>query len=445
MPTDPTALGVAGLARAYRTGELEPVAVTQAYLAAIAAHSHGRLVYRTLSEERALKQAARAARQFEAGIDVGPLQGVPLAIKDLIDTAGEVTAAGAKVLLDRPPAADDSPAAARLDAAGAVFLGKTNMTELAFSGIGINPHFGTPPCALDSTRVPGGSSSGSGVAVAAGLAAAAIGSDTGGSVRIPASVNGIVGLKTTDGRLPTAGTVPLSTTLDTLGPMTRDVDDAWAVFRALEAEEHRPLRPVHRKLTLLAPTTVVTDDLDPEVAQAFEAALERLAGMGHEVRVEELPLLGEAASLYGRFGSFASHEAWANYEQLLTERGDEMDPRVTTRILEYAARPASQYIRLGYARADLLQRFWPGLAGVDALLAPTLPILPPRFDELVADAGYFRANGLVLRNTALFNVLASPATSVPCGATGGGLSVGLMIAARPGDDELTLAIAKLMA
>lgn len=444
MSRHATEIGVAALARAYRSGELDPITVTEAYLDAIDAHPHGHLVYRVVTSERARRQAATAARQFEAGVDVGPLQGVPIGIKDLLATAGEVTAAGSKVLAQRPPAVEDCPVAARLDAAGAVFLGRTNMTEIAFSGIGINPHFGTPPCALDATRVPGGSSAGSGVAVAARLAAAAVGSDTGGSVRIPAAVNGIVGLKTTDGRLPVAGTAPLSTTLDTLGPLARDVDDTWALFCAMAAEEYRPLTEAPAKLTLLAPTTVMTSDLDPEVAAGFESALTRLEDLGHEVRVAELPILEEVTGLYRRFGSFASHEAWAIYERELSERGDEMDPRVTQRVREYAGRPAADYIRLGYARRGLLERFWPELVGIDALLAPTIPKLPPRIDELEEDAAYYAANGLILRNTAVFNVLASPAASVPCATTAGGLSVGLMIATRPAEDELALSIAKLL-
>lgn len=185
--TGVTSLSVAELARAYRSGELDPVRVTETYLAAIAADPVGPKVYRVVMVERAMRQAARSRRLLDDGIDLGPLHGVPIAIKDLLDTEGEVSASGSKVMLGRPAAAEDAPVAARLDAAGAVFLGKTNMTELAFSGIGINPHFGTPPCVFDDERVPGGSSSGSGVAVARGLAAAAVGSDTGGSVRIPAS------------------------------------------------------------------------------------------------------------------------------------------------------------------------------------------------------------------------------------------------------------------
>ena len=225
-------LTLSELARAYRTGELSAAQVTEAYL--------GRLepspIYRLITEERALAQAKRADEAFSRGEDKGPLQGIPIALKDLMDTAGEVTAAGSTVLAKNPPAAQDCPAAMRLDEAGAVFLGKTNMTEFAFSGLGLNPHYGTPGNVLDSARVPGGSSSGSAVAVAKGLAVAAVGSDTGGSVRIPAAFNGLVGLKTTDGAVPVEGCVPLSTTLDTLGPITKTVEDAWHVWRVLAGQ-----------------------------------------------------------------------------------------------------------------------------------------------------------------------------------------------------------------
>ncbi|HEX7039393.1 MAG TPA: amidase family protein [Trueperaceae bacterium] len=442
MPHDPVRASVAELGAAYRSGSLDPVEVTRAFLDRVAAHPHGRLVYRRVTAERALRQAEHAARLFAAGVDLGPLQGVPVAVKDNLDMAGEVTAAGSRVLAGRPPAGEDAPVLARLDAAGAVFLGRTNMTELAYSGVGINPHFGTPPCALDETRVPGGSSSGTGVAVAAGLATVGVGSDTGGSVRIPASVNGVVGLKTTDGLVPTAGCAPLSTTLDTLGPLGRTCDDAWTLFTAMTAQRHAPLRPPRERLTLLAPTTLLQDDLEPEVEAAFGAALELLEALGHEVRSAPVPALAEAPELYRRYGSFASHEALALYERELTERGEEMDPRVVRRVMEHAGRPATDYVRLSLARESLRRAFWPSLAGVDAVVAPTLPILPPRVADLEEDAAYFRFNALLLRNTAPFNVLGCPAASVPCGRTGGGLSVGLMIATRPGEEELALGLAK---
>lgn len=442
MPTDPVRASVAELGAAYRSGELDPVAVTQAFLARVAAHPHGSLVYLRVTAERALAQAERAARLFAAGVDLGPLQGVPVAVKDLLDMEGEVTSAGSKVLAERPPAPQDAPVLARLDAAGAVFVGRTNMTELAYSGVGINPHYGTPPCALDETRVPGGSSSGTGVAVAAGLATVGVGSDTGGSVRIPAAVNGVVGLKTTDGLVPTGGTAPLSTTLDTIGPLARTCADAWTLFAAMAAQPYAPLRPPRERLTLLAPTTLLTDDLDPEVEAVFRSALDLLASLGHEVRVAPLPALAAAPELYRRYGSFASHEALALYERELSTRAGDMDPRVVSRIREHEGRPAKDYVRLTLEREALRRGFWTELAGFDAIVAPTLPVLPPRIDDLASDEAYFRYNALMLRNTAPFNVLGCPAASVPCGTTAGGLSVGLMVVTRPGEEELALGLAQ---
>lgn len=443
MSQDVTALGVIELAAAYRAGELDPLDVTEAYLAKIEGHPHGHTTYRVVTGQRARRQAAGASRLFKDGIDLGPLQGVPIAVKDLLDMAGEVSAAGSKVLAERPPAAQDAPVVARLDEAGAVFLGRTNMTELAYSGIGINPHFGTPPCALDETRVPGGSSSGSGVAVALGLAAAAVGSDTGGSVRIPAAVNGIVGLKTTDGLLPTSGSVALSTTLDTIGPLARSTQDAWALFHAMCLGRHAKLVEPSAGLTLIAPTTLLTEELEPAVGDGFAAALTLLERLGHAVERRAVPSLAEAPALYQRYGSFASHEAWALYEKELTERADEFDPRVVRRIVEHAERPAKDYIRLHLERDALRERFWDELPGVDAIVAPTVPVLPPRVADLADDAEYFRYNGLILRNTAPFNVLASPAVSVPVPgwSAPGGLSVGLMIVARPGEEELVMGLA----
>ena len=435
--SDPTTLTLVELCDAYRAGRLRPTQVTEAYLEKIAPGD----VYRVVTAERARAQAKRAERWLEQGVQLGPLLGIPLALKDLIDTAGEVTAAGSKVLAEEEPAVEDAPAAARLDAAGAVFLGKTNMTELAFSGLGINPHFGTPRNALDGSRVPGGSSSGSGVAVAKGLACAAIGSDTGGSVRIPAAFNGIVGLKTTDGAVPTDGCVPLSTTLDTLGPLTRTVEDAWCVWRALAARPYKPLSAAPDKLNLLVPTNVVLDEADAEVVTAFEAVLEELESQGHTIKRQKVPELDEIIDLYSRYGSFAGHESLALYEEIMRTRAIEIDPRVSKRIL-HGERPASDYIHLGYARQGLLRRFWQTYTSYDAVLAPTVAVLPPTVASLAEDEVYFAANSLCLRNTMLFNFLSGPAASVPCGVTGAGLSVGLMVATAPTQEALALGIAK---
>ena len=435
--SDIFSLTLSDLAAAYRSGELSAVQVTEAYLERLEPGT----VYRLITAERALKQAQRADEAFARGEDKGPLQGVPIALKDLMDTQGEVTAAGSSVLAKGPPAAQDCPAAARLDEAGAVFLGKTNMTELAFSGLGINPHYGTPDNALDASRIPGGSSSGSAVAVARGLAVAAIGSDTGGSVRIPASFNGLVGLKTTDGAVPMEGCVPLSTTLDTLGPITKTVEDAWHVWRVLAGQTPSQFVPRDpSKLRFLAPTTVLQEDLDAEVRQAFEQICKGLATLGATIEGGELPALGEIVAARMRYGSFAGLESLALYEDLIEKEGDQIDPRVTSRILQ-RGRPATDYIHLTYARKRIQHAFWRACAEFDAILAPTVAILPPKKDDLTEDARYFEVNSRVLRNPSLFNFLGTPAVSVPCATTSEGLSVGLMIVTRPHQEHLALSIA----
>ncbi|MDZ7704056.1 MAG: amidase family protein [Trueperaceae bacterium] len=438
MTQDIRALSLVDLAAAYRSGSLRPSDVTQAYLGATEVGP----VYRIIMAERALAQAKRADDLFDRGVDIGPLQGIPIALKDLMDTTGEVTAAGSSARLDLPPADQDCPAAARLDAAGAVFLGKTTMTELAFSGIGINPHFGTPGCVFDASRVPGGSSSGSAVAVASQLACAAIGSDTGGSVRIPASFNGLVGLKTTDGDIPTDGCVALSTTLDTLGPIARNSEDAFHLWRALAGKDHAEFVPTSLAgQRFLAPTTVFQADLDPEVATAFERACARLRDLGATIDVAELPLLDEISALYQTYGSFAAHEALVIHEQLLEERLEHLDPRVSARILRHRDARASDYLKLVYGRQRIRREFDRATQPYDALLAPTVAILPPHIASLADDDAYFRANAACLRNTTLFNVLGQPAVSVPCATSRDGLSIGLMIATRAHSDSFTLALA----
>ncbi len=437
--SDLFSLTLSELASAYRTGELTAVRVTEAYLEKLEPSP----IYRLITEERAFAQAKRADEAFARGEDNGPLQGVPIALKDLMDTEGEVTAAGSTVLAKNPPAAQDCPAAARLDEAGAVFLGKTNMTEFAFSGLGLNPHYGTPGNALDSARVPGGSSSGSAVAVAKGLAVAAIGSDTGGSVRIPAAFNGLVGLKTTDGAVPVEGCVPLSTTLDTLGPITKTVEDAWHVWRVLAGQPAAAFMP--REVTglrLLAPTTVLQEDLDSAVKEAFEQGCERLEALGATVEYCEMPVIDEIGKARARYGSFAGLESLALYEDLIGREGNQIDPRVTSRILKQRGKQATDYIRLTYARRRIQATFWETCASFDAVLAPTVAVLPPRIGDLEDDARYFEANSRVLRNTSVFNFLGTPAVSVPCSTSPEGLSVGLTIVARPHEEHLALSVAQ---
>ena len=432
----PHGLRIASLAARYREGELDPAEVAEACLADLRPGD----VLRLVTAERARAQAAAASRRWRRGRLRGPLDGVPIVIKDLLDTAGDVTGAGSPALFDAPPAAADAPVAARLDAAGAVFLGKSTMTELAFSGLGLNPHTGTPGNAVDPARVPGGSSSGSAVAVARGLAAAAVGSDTGGSVRIPAAFNGLVGLKTTDGAIPTDGAVPLSTTLDTLGPIARDAADAWALWRAMAALPVAPPAVAERPGRFWAPPTVWQEGLEEGVRARFDAALAALRRAGHVVVDEPLAELAVLDGLYGRYGSFAAHEAWALHEALLERHGAAMDARVVDRIRAAAGRPSSDYLRLGYARERWRRAAWTRATGFDALLAPTVGVAPPLIAPLERDdAAYVAANLRVLRNTTLGNLLGGPCATVPIGLDGEGLPVGLMIATPPGEEAAALA------
>ena len=435
-PTDPTSLSLMALAAHYREGELDPAEVAEVFLARLAPGD----VLRLVTAGRARRQAAAAARRWRRARLLGPLDGAPIVVKDLLDTAGDVTGAGSPALFGGAPAAADAPVVARLDAAGAVFLGKSTMTELAFSGLGLNPHTGTPGNAFDRTRVPGGSSSGSAVAVARRLAVAAVGSDTGGSVRIPAAYNGLVGLKTTDGAIPTEGAVPLSTTLDTLGPIARDAADAWALWQAMAALPTAPLPEAPAYGRFWAPPTVWQEGLDDGVRACFDAALTVLRDAGHQVATAPLEELAELDGLYARYGSFAAHEAWALHEDLLAAHGARMDARVVDRIRAAAARPAADYLRLGYARARLRRAVWAKAVGFDALLAPTVAIAPPAIAPLVADdAAYVTANLRVLRSTTVGNLLGAPAATVPAGLDPDGLPVGLMITTAPGEDAAALA------
>jgi aspartyl-tRNA(Asn)/glutamyl-tRNA(Gln) amidotransferase subunit A len=437
---NPTALSLKELADAYRNKTLSPVEVTETYLQKL----HIDSTYLKLLTDRALSQAKRAEELFNQGVDLDLLQGIPIALKDLLDTKGDVTSSGSKVLAEGKPAREDATLVQMLDKAGAVFLGKTNMTELAFSGIGINPHFGTPGCALDKTRIPGGSSSGSAVAVAEGLACAAIGSDTGGSVRIPASFNGLVGLKTTNGQISTEGCVPLSTTLDTLGPIAKTVEDAWLLYLAMVENPFEKLEPPQHKLKFLVPTTLVLNELDDDVATAFEDTCKRLERQGHHMTKQAVPEFQTIFNLYAQYGTFASHESLALYEEMLEKRGNDVDPRVGKRILMLKGRTSTDYLKLVYTQKQLIKDFWHRYQNYDAILCPTVPILPPTIKSLEDDAAYFKANNLVLRNTSLFNFLSGPSASVPCATTSSGLSVGLMMSAPPNREKWVLELVQLI-
>jgi len=375
--------------------------------------------------------AARAAAA-EPGIAHLPLAGLAVSVKDLFDIAGQPTPAGSAVLADAPPAAADCPAVARLRAAGAAIVGRTNMVEFAFSGVGINPHHGTP-AAWDARfgslpgapRVPGGSSSGAGVSVATGAAFIGLGSDTGGSIRIPAALNGIVGFKNTARLVPTQGAVPLSTTLDTACALTRSVRDAIVVHEILAARRvTRSLAPLSQ-YRLAMPSTLFLDGMDATVARAFERTLDTLRAAGATIDTIDLPAVQDQPA-YG----FAAPEAYAWHRKLLERAGERYDPRVRMRIDKGATLIAWEYIELLQERQRWIARMHESIGGYDALLSPTVPIVAPPIADVAPgaerDAEFFRVNNLLLRNTSAINLLDGCALSLPCHVQGE-LPVGLMV------------------
>jgi len=395
----------------------------------------------SLSVEAARAAARAADARAAADPPPGRLGGLSVSIKDLFDVAGEITAAGSTLFAGAPPSLHDAPAVARLRSAGAAFIGRTNMSEFAFSGVGINPHHGTPAnpatAGIDSqARIPGGSTSGGAVSVAAGAAWAALGSDTGGSIRIPAALQGLVGFKSTARRVPTDGAVPLSTTLDTVSAITLSVRDAILLHEVLAAREVRPAARQLAEWRFAVPRTLMLDGLDVTVARAFERTLSRLSQAGARLVDLPLPLLAEVATINAS-GGFSPAEAWAFHRRWLAEREGEYDSRVARRIRRGAAMSAADYIDLVAARRDWIGRMEAALAGVDVLLSPTLPIVAPPLAPLLADDdAFFATNGALLRNPSVVNLLDGCALSLPCQAIGE-LPVGLMLwSTAMRDDEV---------
>jgi aspartyl-tRNA(Asn)/glutamyl-tRNA(Gln) amidotransferase subunit A len=391
------------------------------------------------------RAAARAVdAQHAAGAPLPPLAGLAVSIKDLFDVAGQPTTAGSIVLRDAAPAAADAPAVARLRHAGAALTAHTNMTEFAFSGVGINPHHGTPAnaatAAIDPTpRIPGGSSSGAAVSVATGAAWAALGSDTGGSIRIPAALQGLVGFKNTARLTPTDGAVPLSTTLDTACAMTRSVRDAVLLHEMLAA---RTVHLVERPLSawrLAVPTTTMLDAMEPAVATAFDRALSRLRAAGACIEDIVLPQITSLSTIQAT-GGFSAAEAWAWHRGRLASQEADYDRRVATRIRRGERMSAADYIDLLHARRDWIAKMTQATQGFDALLSPTVPIVAPPIAALEAsDDAFFAANALLLRNPSVVNMLDGCALSLPCHRAGE-MPVGLMVWAGAMADDTVLAV-----
>ena len=389
---------------------------------------------------RAAADAADA--QHSAGYVASPLAGVPVSVKDLFDVAGSVTRAGSVVLDHAAPATADATVVARLRAAGALIVGKTNMTEFAYSGLGINPHYGTPRAPFERTtgRIPGGSSSGAAVSVADGMAVVGIGTDTGGSVRIPAAFCNLTGFKPTASRVPTAGAYPLSFTLDSIGPLARSVADCAAVDAILAGIDRPELvaRDV-RGLRFFVPTNHVLNDLDTTVGDAFAAALATLQKSGANVDEKPLTAFARLATIQGK-ANITAAEAYGLHRAMLAADEARYDPEIAKRLFAGAAIDAGTYIDLMRHREAYVADVAAETDGYDALLWPTVAIVPPAIAALNDSDTYARINALVLRNTSAVNIMDGCALSLPMPAAGGA-PAGLMVVGRRGEDARLLRIA----
>ena len=434
---------IAELSRLLASGQITSRELVEQSLAAIAdPQGEGSRAFLLVHEQAARAAADDVDARRRAGAPLPALAGIPLSLKDLFDEAGVVTLAGSKVLVGTPPATRDSTVVERVKNSGAIIIGRTNLTEFAYSGLGINPHYGTPKNAFDRAigRIPGGSTSGGAISVSDGMAAGAIGTDTGGSVRIPAALNGLVGFKPTARRVPLDGTVPLSFSLDSAGPIARTVADCVLLDRILSADTGVSAAPVAlRGLRFAVPKTVFLDDLSAPVAGAFATALARLSSAG--ATIDELPMteFAQAATVSSR-GSLVSAEAFAWHRHWIADRADKYDRRVIMRIRPGAAMTAADYIELLQLRQRFIRAINASASGYDALLMPTTPQTAPTIAEASKDdESYLHFNHRMLRNTSIVNAFDGCALSIPCHDPDSA-PVGLMIAGTQDTDHRILAI-----
>jgi aspartyl-tRNA(Asn)/glutamyl-tRNA(Gln) amidotransferase subunit A len=408
-------------------------------------NGEGPRAFISLDTRVAREAAEESDRLRAAGRSRSPYQGISIAIKDLFDIAGERTRAGSRVFDDRPPATRDARVIARLRAAGFIPFGRTNMTEFAYSGLGMNAHFGTPlnPWRRDEGRIPGGSTSGGAVAVADGMAPIALGSDTGGSCRIPAAFCSIVGFKPTASRIPTTGAVPLAPSFDSIGSLGNDVESCAIIDAVLCGDAPSGARdfPVDGA-KLAVPRSLVLDGLAPEVAQSFEQAVSRLSKAGARIIDLGLEELGEIPQINAR-GGIVNAEAWGYHRRIVETAAEHYDPWVLARFEVGKRMNVADYIEMRELRADLIARVAAITAPFDALIFPTVAIVPPTLDSM-QDADFSsKANGLILRNAAVGNFLDRCAVSIPSHAPGTA-PVGLMLIGATGADRLLLALAKAL-
>ncbi len=422
----------ADLGRGIGEGRIDPVELCKTYLAAIDAHPLRDRIYARVTADRALSEARSAAARAKAGQRLSQLDGVPISWKDLFDTAGIVTEAGSKLLEGRVPDRD-ALVLENASAAGLVCLGKVHMSELAFSGLGHNPSTATPPCVNDAEAVPGGSSSGSATSVAFGLAAASIGSDTGGSVRIPAAWNDLVGFKTSHGRLSLEGVVPLALRFDTIGPLCRSVEDAALLTAALEGSKPPDLRGATlrgRRLAVLE--TVMMSDVREAPRAAFDAAVQKLADAGAQIERIEVAAVQQALDLSG---PIITSEAYGLWRDVIEAAPEKMYAEILRRFRLGRDFSGPDYVA-AWAKLDAARAAYDAAtAGFDAVLAPTAPILPPNRARLDSDPEYYVSENLMtLRNTRIGNLLGLCSLTLPTGTP----SCGLMMFAAPGLDSALL-------
>jgi len=412
-------------------------------LAAIDASPEGERAFVAVHSDRARVTADAIDTLRKAGAPLSPYAGIPMSVKDLYGVKGEVSAAGSKVLRDNAPEAEDCPTIARCRQAGFVFIGRTNMTEFAYSGLGLNPHNGTPrsPWDRETGRIPGGSSSGSAVSVADGMAAVTLGTDTGGSCRIPAAFCGITGYKPSAYRVPLGGIVPLSFSLDSAGPLGQSVDCCSIVDGILSGEGAATPEPLDmRSLTFAIPQTLVMDGLDETVAATFDLTVARLRDAGATVVEVPFTELGDIPAANAK-GGFAAAEAYAWHKDLLAARGAEYDPRVGGRILKGGEQSAADYIGTLTERNRLIAAANRTTTSFDAVITPTVAIVPPAIAEVDDDDAYGPVNILCLRNTLVWNFLDRCSISLPCHRAGDA-PVGLMLTGERGGDAKLLRVAK---
>ena len=434
MTTTWAQMSAMDLGRAIGTGRINPVDLTEFFLDRIAVHPHADRIYARTTALRARGEAMGAAGRAKSGLRRGMLDGVPVSWKDLFDTADVVTEAGSALLKGRLPD-HDARVLSVASLQGAVCLGKTQMTELAFSGLGLNPITASPPCVNDHNAVAGGSSSGAATSVAFGLAPAAIGSDTGGSVRLPAAWNDLVGLKTTAGRLSLTGVVPLCPRFDTVGPLARTVEDCAALLALLEGRKPADLRGGSLSgLRLLVLDGLPLDQLRDSPARGFDRALAALSAAGARIDTAAAPEVDAAMDLAGVLFSAEAYGIWGT---LIESAPEKMFPRILERFRSGAGVLAGDYVA-GWQRLTLLRQSWAArTAPYDAVLLPTSPILPPDADRLLTDAAYFTGeNLLALRNTRIGNLMGLCVLTLPTGVP----SCGISLMAGPGQEERLLRI-----